>query len=273
MRCLAPLAHAIFKSIAAAATGSKTYILRSVLHPTIIEHAALSDEAILTEEAVDLPENDDEAKSYGSIIAWSSADQLAALGILHVVLALILVSGRVMNDGEQPFLLHGVDRSNVMHLADLRSFLRRMRLQGNSLIPSTDHSTHKSLTLDTYLQTLMRQGYLDRRPVGDSRAKKSGAGKRIRIQAAVEDEGITWEWRWGTRAHSEVGEQGLGQFVAEFMVESERRGMDDEEAEGEADGRAARKRREKQEADARKRLELVLRGIKRAAGGDLADLK
>ena len=51
-------------------------------------------------------------RNYGSIIAWSSADQLAALGLLHVVLALILVNGRAISErtssfpsSPRPFLL------------------------------------------------------------------------------------------------------------------------------------------------------------------------
>jgi hypothetical protein len=37
-------------------------------------------------------------RSYGSIISWSHAEQLVPIGLLHVILALILVSGRVIND-------------------------------------------------------------------------------------------------------------------------------------------------------------------------------
>ena len=88
----------------ATTAGSKTYILRSVLHPLIIEHAALTDEQILEEEAVDGPDDPDDDedgggfRTYGSIISWSSADQLGSIGILYVVLTLILVSGRVITD-------------------------------------------------------------------------------------------------------------------------------------------------------------------------------
>jgi len=82
--------------------GSKTYILRSVLHPLIIEYAALTDEQILEEEAADTLDDDDEdgfgLRTYGSIISWSNADQLGSIGVLYVVLTLILVSGRVMTD-------------------------------------------------------------------------------------------------------------------------------------------------------------------------------
>lgn len=87
---------------AAAAAGSKTYILRSILDPLIIDYAALTDEQILEEEAADAPDDDDddELRTYGSIISWSNADQLGSIGVLYVILALILVSGRVMTDSE-----------------------------------------------------------------------------------------------------------------------------------------------------------------------------
>ena len=82
--------------------GSKTYILRSTLDSKIIESAAATDASILAQESADAPDGDDDdevgTNPYGSIIAWNSSDQLGALGILHVVLAIILVNGRVISD-------------------------------------------------------------------------------------------------------------------------------------------------------------------------------
>src|SRR6188768_3360300 len=90
-------------------------MVRSCLDPLLIEHAAQSDPDILTEEAGDqgtlFPstlEDDDEygddeerpPKFYGSLISWSRSDQLGPIGILYVVLALVLVNGRVMADSE-----------------------------------------------------------------------------------------------------------------------------------------------------------------------------
>lgn len=52
----------------------------------------------------DTPSDDDDdddmlgSRSYGTIISWSKCDQLSPIGILYVILALILVSGRVMSD-------------------------------------------------------------------------------------------------------------------------------------------------------------------------------
>ena len=54
------------------------------------------------EEAADAPSDDDDDlggnPAYGSIISWSSADHVGPIGVLYVILALILVSGRVIGD-------------------------------------------------------------------------------------------------------------------------------------------------------------------------------
>jgi melanoma-associated antigen len=42
-------------------------------------------------------------RNYGSVIAWGSSDQLGVVGILYVILALILVNGRVLSDSTRPF--------------------------------------------------------------------------------------------------------------------------------------------------------------------------
>ena len=83
-----------------ATSGSKSYILRSILDPIILDYAALTDQELYVQEIEDLPEGADDAAiaTYGSIISWSDSDQLGSLGILYVVLALILVSGRVIAD-------------------------------------------------------------------------------------------------------------------------------------------------------------------------------
>jgi len=100
VRFLSPYSHCVNSYVLGTATaaGSKTYILRSVLDPVVIEFAALTHEPILEEEAMDQSDDDFDDPLYGSIIAWSHADQLGPVGLLHVILALILVSGRVMNE-------------------------------------------------------------------------------------------------------------------------------------------------------------------------------
>ncbi|EPQ53113.1 MAGE-domain-containing protein [Gloeophyllum trabeum ATCC 11539] len=236
--------------ITAAAAGSKTYILRSVLDSNLIELAAITDAAIIEEEIVDIPDNDDDEetyRTYGSIISWSSADQLQAIGILYVVLALILVHGKSLND------------------MALRAYLKKLRLPPNAPVNFTPTSTHKTLPIDTYLSQLVRQGYLDRQRVGENAQKGGKRGRAPATQAGEDNAAI--EWRWGTRALSEVGEVGIARFVAEFMVE---RQVEDEEEDGEEDNeRRARKR----EQENRKKVEAMVKGIKRAANGSLSDVK
>ncbi|KDR73080.1 hypothetical protein GALMADRAFT_158688 [Galerina marginata CBS 339.88] len=250
------------------AVGSKTYILRSVLEPVLIEHAAQTEEEILEEEAGDQTtlfpsinlsddeENDSDdngerlPKYYGSLISWSKTDQLSSLGILYVILALVLVSGKVISD------------------SDLRHHLKTLHLPSNPAIHPIRHSassTTRALNLDTYLSNLLKQGYLDRQQVGGDvgkKGKKAGAGvKRLRTQAEDQEEGRIYEWRWGPRSFCEIGEEFSAKFVAEFMVGNE--------GEGEEEGAGAGRARARQQELMKK----MYAGIEKAAGGKLTELK
>ncbi|KAJ7458202.1 hypothetical protein FB451DRAFT_1046891, partial [Mycena latifolia] len=108
-------------------------------------------------------------------------DQLGPIGILYVILALILVSGRIMGD------------------QDLRIMLRRLRLPATSIVFSAT-STHHALVLDTYLTALIWQGFFDQPQIGDAKKAGGGNGKRAYVVQADEDAGQTYEWRWGMRA-------------------------------------------------------------------------
>ncbi|KAF9530740.1 MAGE family-domain-containing protein [Crepidotus variabilis] len=247
----------------AAAQGSKAYMVRSCLHPLIIEHAAQTYPEILEEEGGDQgtlfpmtldddADDDDDGevppKFYGSLLSWTRSDQLGSIGILYVILALVLVNGRVMPDNE------------------LRQHLKTLRLPSlpNALpIKLNTTSTVRSMNLDTFLSHILRQGYLDRQQVGGDAALKGkkGAGtKRLRTQAEDIEEGRSYEWRWGPRAHCEVGEENIAKFIAEFMVES------DDIDEGAAGAAAARRKREDT-------LKKMYAGIEKASGGKLAELK
>jgi hypothetical protein len=262
----------------AVAAGSKTYILRSILDPLIIEHAALTDEHLLDIETADAPDedevdSDDEAfgsHHYGSIISWSKADQLGSLGIQYVILALIMVNGRVISDSKPPIALpiHVSDRKHPPTV-DFRAHLKQLGLPLTRTLTFNAQSTHKNMSVEQYLSMLIRQGYLDRQQTGEA-GKKTGKAKRGRIAAnADDDSGTTYEWRWGPRAQSEVGEKGIAQFVAEFMVGD---AGDDEEDDEEA-GRRGRGRGGAGKESAQDKLEKMLKGIEKAAGGQLADMK
>ncbi|KZT00092.1 MAGE-domain-containing protein [Laetiporus sulphureus 93-53] len=229
----------------AAPIGTKAYILRSVLDPAIIERACAPDADILAIEREDMANNDevytDEdddgpcTRSVGSILAWERSDELGSVGVLYTILALILVDGRVMRDN------------------DLRSLLKRLNLGHGATLPLSSRSTSTSLTVDAYLAQLLRQGYLERQRIGETK----GAGKRGRVSAAApagDDGANAVEWRWGPRAMSEVGERAVARFVAEFMVDGPKAESEDESA--------------GDDAERRKKVEVVMKGVERAAGGD-----
>ncbi|TFK19515.1 MAGE-domain-containing protein [Coprinopsis marcescibilis] len=289
----------------AASTGSKAYILRSALHPTLIELAAHPDPQLKALEERDLrivlagsaandarafgdADGDAEAEAEtdadedggerkapmtGSIISWSHVDsQLGGLGILYVVLALILVSGRVLSD------------------VDLRSYLKNLHLplaSSREPVHLTNTSTIRSMSTESYLSSLVRQNYLDRRVQGESAGAGSKRPRATQKAARDEDDGGAremYEWRWGSRAKCEVGEEAVARFVAEFMVgggppigggESEESEEEDGRVRGGKRGRKGKgndntntNSRAKKEENVKKMVE----GIAKAAGGRLADV-
>lgn len=172
---------------------------------------------------------------------------------------------------------------------DLRSYLKRLRLPPNAHLLLNAQSPQQTLTTDQYLHTLLRQSYLDRVQVGDSgkkRGAKVGGVKRPRTTQGDgggnfggEDDQTMYEWRWGSRAFAEIGEVGIAQFVADFMVGGfdDDDDSDEEEEElrstrgGRGAGRSDGKKKKKEEADAR--LTKMVAGIEKIAGGHLAEIK
>ncbi|KAJ7784787.1 MAGE family-domain-containing protein [Mycena olivaceomarginata] len=190
---------------------------------------------------------------------------VGALGVLYVVLALILVSGRVM--GDRKCLPTVLALPMLVDPDDLRATLKRLRLRLPAVgtIGFSAASTHRTLSLDAYLTLLIRQGFLDRQQVGGDGAganKKGGAkGRRTPVQAQDDAGGQqTYEWRWGARAQSEVGRRRW-----------RGRGMGDAEEDAGGSG-AGRAQTNKKKADAVNKLERMAKGIERAAGGQLAEI-
>jgi len=187
-----------------------------------------------------------------------------------------------------PISLHVLVVLQRYHPVELRTHLKRLGLTANSQIPFPTHATHRSVPVEQYLGTLIRQGYLDRYHSGGADAaggagasKRAAAGaKRGRVSLGGHGDdgdlacgGPSYEWRWGPRAMSEVGEKAIAKFVAEFMVGSVG-GEDDEEEEEEANGRrGGRKGGGKKKEGVEKRLEKMFHGVEKAAGGNLADVK
>ncbi|KAI0752475.1 MAGE-domain-containing protein [Daedaleopsis nitida] len=232
----------------ATATGTKSFILRSYLDPALIELACTPDQELKElEQQENRDENEEFAeddnpvstRSTGSLFAWHNTDQLPSVGILYVILALILVEGRVISDG------------------DLRAILKRLQLSVNASVPLSSQSTSGSLTIDAHLAQLMRQGYLEKLKVGTTSGK--GGNKRARAtQAAANADDAhlqAFEWRWGPRALGEIGERAVALFVAEFMA-----GLPGQEEDGEEDAVGA-----SQDEGTQKRVQHIFKGIERAA--------
>lgn len=76
-----------------------------------------------------------------------------------------------------------------------------------------------------------------------------------------EDDASNWEWRWGPRAMTEIGEVGIASFVAEFMA------LRIPLEAGDAEGGPSKK------AQIAKRVEALMGGIQKAAGeAELVDI-
>ena len=165
----------------------------------------------------------------------------------------------------------------TLDLVDMRKHLKSLHLPSNpSLRPIryTASSTTRCQNIDSYLSHILKQGYLDRQQVGDVGAKKGGkklgaGSKRLRTQAEDREEGRTYEWRWGPRAFSEVGEEYIGKFIAEFMVRSEV----DEEGEGRGEAAAGGATSAAARAKEKALVEKMYVGVEKAAGGKLMGLK
>ncbi|RPD58316.1 MAGE-domain-containing protein [Lentinus tigrinus ALCF2SS1-7] len=230
-------------------SGTKSYILRSCLDPALIELACSPDADIREleqnenrDENQEFAEDDNPigTRSTGSILAWHNTDQLASIGILYVILALILVEGRVISDN------------------DLRAILKRLQLPSSAPIPLSSQASNPSVTIDAYLAQLTRQGYIEKLRVGSS-GKGAGAKRARATQAtqAADDAHLqAYEWRWGPRALGEIGEPGIARFIAEFMAGHP--GQDEDEDE-DAVGAA-------QDEQTQKRVQVIFNGIVRATG-------
>jgi hypothetical protein len=94
----------------------------------------------------------------------------------------------------------------------------------NSSVEIGTDSVPKRVSLEQYLNLLIKQGYLDRVKVGNISGQKTGS-KRPRgslVQPEGQEGSVDLEWRWGERAHAEISEEGISDFIVEFMVERSR---------------------------------------------------
>ncbi|KAN0065774.1 hypothetical protein ACQY0O_000904 [Thecaphora frezii] len=260
---------------------TKSWMLRSALPSRLIRKLALGDNQLSDA----LNEGDEMtavgADEEGTVLDWKKADrQLGSFGLLYVILSLILLNGRVIGQGQ------------------LLAYLRRLRLYPEAKLPSrvqpdsvgshgsdsatqgaTQRAHHAArgrradasdASLDDFLFLLRKQHYLERIRTdvaaagGTTQATQRHAlGSRMRD----DEEGASYEWRWGSRAEAEVDEKSIAAMIETIFHEQEAAAAEDEQASGEHPGDA--------EVSARRlaqRRKALLRDIETAAGSQLVSL-
>ncbi|KAG9010638.1 hypothetical protein FRB90_007760 [Tulasnella sp. 427] len=255
---------------------SGTYILRSTLEPDLIRIANKKNDRLYEAEIKSLralgvigdeQEGGDYERPSGAILAWRSVEPVALAGILHLVLCLILANGRLLPEPQ------------------LKRQLKSFHLYFNSKLPSPTYSSQDEKTLFEHFSDMIKQNYLDRvRVQVPGGTTVQGGARRKSRKAADEDEEGLFEWRWGSRAHAEIGEQNVAEFICEFMQRTwldEQKQLLGEEDEGDEQPTTSRKgrntrntksRAEKEaelEEKADKYGERLLKDVTRVAGSEL----
>ncbi|UZJ52226.1 hypothetical protein CBS101457_001546 [Exobasidium rhododendri] len=217
-----------------AGTLSKTYIIRSLLPAKLIAKMAAPNsslQAIVSDDKETVNGKAFDAK--GVMLDWHrSGSELGSMGLLFFILSIILLNGRSIPDDL------------------LRSYLRRMSLDPHKTLPaalqsdSSKDATEGGTTLDDFLQTSIKQSYLECTKVGAggqgamSMDPSGNATKRVQVKGRKtrgggggggggdENDKSTedFEWRWGARAESEITEKAVAEFVAEIYLVSEEQG-------------------------------------------------
>ncbi|CAE6494661.1 unnamed protein product [Rhizoctonia solani] len=274
-----------------AGASSKTYILRSALDPALVALANKLDPDLNTAGDLDLERlssknktvNPDEEETVAaasragtSILGWDVGGEGEGdwYNVMCIILGLILVNGRSVADNT------------------LRGLLKPLGLAPNAemFLPISNH--RRRMKFPDFLTHLTKLGYLERVRAATAMAATQQAKKRGRqsqVTGDDEEDGAATEWKWGSRAHAELGEKAVAEFMVEFMVEraikdaarqlrrnAQTQGGDEEEDEDEENvGRAERNEREKDkaalEARAEKMREAMMRDVERSAGGHLSD--
>jgi hypothetical protein len=150
--------------------------------------------------------DDDGIPDLGAVVRWEKGDgtasgHLALLGLRTVILSLVMVLGRVIQDGAVSPMCLDIVEINVDHTDHLHALLRRLDLHNDTVLPFTapDAYTKQSppLTLDGFLDLLTKQGYL----VKTKLPNPGGV-----------DQLPSYDWQWGYR-EAEFSEQAAFKFI------------------------------------------------------------
>ncbi|KAG7571035.1 hypothetical protein FFLO_00999 [Filobasidium floriforme] len=219
-----------------AASGSKSWILRSTLPPELIAAMNMPNEIVSRGED---EENHPAIRDCGALLHWDKGDGIAGggvalKGILFTLLALILVRDRSISDSRF-----------------MKELEEKLNLHSETILPfAAKDSPIRSIKFSEFLALLVRQNYL----------------QKVKIQGVVGDVGAghetQYEWRWGSRADAEIGEKAVSEFMLDIAE-------DDDAATNEQLDAAQRKKEKQEKALERKRLKSA---IESAAGSALQDV-
>ncbi|KAK4054115.1 hypothetical protein OIV83_001140 [Microbotryomycetes sp. JL201] len=279
-------------------SAAKTYALRSTL-PAELMRAAVTQTFADLSSAQDTGADLRKLKIFGTELAdWHEDGDLlptdrpgtapvrdvkreegAAYGILGVVLALCLVNGKSISDGEswrRPLRSSGRAQAYPLSMCfadQLVTYLRRLSLTPSTVIPLSISSTHRdNMTLAKYIDQLVQQGYLEKSASSTAAQTGKTSGRvpstqRTQRASGVEagDPGI--EYRWGARSEVEFGELGIAHFI-QYIYETGQNVQvvhedEDQEDDGEQVGGQQQQEHHHQQAASRDRL---IKEIARAAG-------
>ncbi|EST05280.1 MAGE protein [Kalmanozyma brasiliensis GHG001] len=274
--------------------GPRIWMLRSSLPSGLTKGLARCDEkltdayaqtSLTTAPSSSTQRRRPSAKDAKAALDWSSADhQDGEMGLLYIVLALILVSGRTITEATLFMYLRR------LHLHPDTSLPKALRGTGpTSAAASTGSQSTQTQsrarasqgTLEAFLTTMTKQNYLERQrsdvgidvmdaavnqaqTQGRRRGRTSGGGGRAH---AADDETTVWEWRWGSRAESEVGEKRIAELITVLFTDpsSTPEGAQGAEEEEDDDTQAIDRDR------LAKRRKMLLTNITSVAGSQLID--
>ncbi|KAK4700416.1 hypothetical protein P7C70_g5830, partial [Phenoliferia sp. Uapishka_3] len=207
------------------------YILRSTLPSSIIRDMVERDDKLLPE-----PNGDEQPEDRYELLLHEfmaeegyardvKKEEGGAYGVIGVILALILVSGKVL--GEDQLIV----------------YLKKVFPDGlEAIIPASFASRpvpkdkENGLSMQKFLNQLASQGYLEKGKSGTGATQ----GKSQKNQQQSGDP--TVEWKWGARAETEIGEVGVARFV-QTIYESKAGERADSEEDEEMPAATAKKAR------------------------------
>ncbi|CAO1617799.1 unnamed protein product [Parajaminaea phylloscopi] len=217
---------------AATSTGSRTYVLRSILPQPVIEAMTQSHAASFGSNASQSRADASEYQGNGPMLDWTKADgQLGSMGLTYLILSFILLNGRSLPDVQFRAYMNRLSLGSASQLPssmrpdswDASKSRATVRSRGNQDSGHIDTVARPS-TLAKFVDQLQKQQYLE---AVRTNVLTGATQRRGRASNANDGERSEVEWRWGPRAEAEIGEVAVANFVSAIYVDGESEGGDE----------------------------------------------